>query len=214
MEAAINMAKQQAVEWTQAYGYHAVVPALLADPAGVPWAWIFLLLLSAQAGKSLVLLFLYGTLVVSLADHALYWLGRAGHHTLLPRLTARWPKLQKSFHEAEKSVRCNAPCTVVFGRYLPLVGRWVGVGAGLARIPYAKFAFYDAIGAAITTVGFGLVAYWVGEKTLDAPWFPQALLVAFVGGTLLTLAGVWLGARRKNQNKNRPASLAEAENAG
>jgi len=207
MEAAIEAAKQHAIEWTRDYGYHAVVPALLADPAGVPWAWIFLMLLAAEAGRSLWLLFAYGIVVISLADHALYWLGRAGHHSLLPRLVKRWPKLQESFDGAEQAVRRNVACAVIFGRYLPFVGRWVGIGAGLARVPYARFALFDAVGAFVTVVGFGIAAHLVGEKTLNAPWFPQALLAAFVGGTIFTLAGVWLGARKRKASERPEAKV-------
>ena len=187
MDSIIEVAKGQAIEWTRQYGYHAVVPSLLVDPAGVPWAWIFLLLLASEAGKNLFVLFAYGCAVLSVTDHALYWLGVWGEKSALPRLFRRFPVLQGHFENAENAVRQNVVWTIIFGRYLPFVGRWIGVGAGLARVPYAKFALCDAFGVGITVVGFGSLAYWLGRKTLNAPWFHQALLGAFIGGSLLTL---------------------------
>ncbi len=50
MQDVLDVAKALTIQWTEDYGYHAVVPALLIDPAGVPWAWIFLMLLAAEAG--------------------------------------------------------------------------------------------------------------------------------------------------------------------
>jgi membrane-associated protein len=194
MDGAMQAAKAQALEWTQQYGYHAVVPALLADPAGVPWAWIFLLLLAGEAGKNVALLLGYGILVLCAWDHAGYWLGRLGAGSLVPRLKMRFPKLAAPFEQAECTVRQNLVSAVLFGRYLPLVGRWVGLGAGLAGVPYAKFALWDILGAALTSIGFGLAAHFLGRAILDAPWFPQAVLGAFVAGTLGT--GAWLWWRR------------------
>lgn len=213
MEAAMAAAREQALQWTAAYGYHAAVPALLADPAGVPWAWVFLLLLAGKAGKSVPLLLLYGVLIVCAADHALYWLGRLGRGGLVPRLCRRFPKMRKGLDEAEATVRENAAAAILLGRYLPLVGRWVGVGAGLACVPYARFAAWDLGGAILTSVGFGLAAHLAGHAILDAPWFPQAVLAAFAIGTGATLAvALWRRARRaKNAQEQDRVEEQRAE---
>lgn len=191
MEAAMQAARGKALEWTGEYGYHAVVPALLADPAGVPWAWIFLLLLAGEAGKNVPLLLGYGVLVLCAWDHAGYWLGCLGAKSLVPRLLCRFPRLKPCFEGAEQAVSRNVAASILFGRYVPVVGRWVGVGAGLAQVPYAHFAAWDLGGAALTSIGFGLGAHLVGHAVLDAPWFPQAVLGAFMLGTLATVAWLW-----------------------
>ncbi len=46
----LKATSEQAQIWVAQYGFHAVVPTLLADPAGVPWAWIFLILFAGAAG--------------------------------------------------------------------------------------------------------------------------------------------------------------------
>ena len=205
----MQAAREHAVEWTASYGYHAAVPALLADPAGVPWAWVFLLLLAAEAGKSVPLLLVYGVLIVCAADHALYWLGRLGSHSLLPRLSQRFPKVGNNCTKAEKAVRENVAATILFGRYLPLVGRWIGVGAGLAGVPYARFSLWELGGASLTVVGFGLPSHLAGRAVLDAPWFPQAVLIAFVAGTLSTAALVGWRCWRKRATAESEAPPAK-----
>jgi membrane protein DedA with SNARE-associated domain len=173
---------------TEAYGYHAVVPTLVLDPAGVPWAWIFLVLIAEEARLNVPLMLGYGFAVLSLNDHLLYWLGLHGGRPLVERLGRRWPKIARGLEGAEKAMRGRGIWAITLGRYLPFVGRWVGAGAGLARVPYARFALFDAIGVGFTTLGFGIAAHLVGRSTIDEPWFPHAVTAAFILSTLVTAA--------------------------
>jgi membrane protein DedA with SNARE-associated domain len=213
MEAAIEIAKHQAIYWTSHYGYHAVIPALLVDPAGVPWAWIFLMLLAGEAGKSLPLMFAYGFVVLYVSDHILYWLGAVGGRRLVQRLEPRWPKMAEAIHGAEAVVRERDFFAVTFGRYLPFVGRWAPLGAGMADVPFVRFAFLDAIGVAITVFGFGLMANWVGRKTINSPYFHQMVVCAFVGGTIVTIGYImWQSWRARRQQAGvQPADNMDVE---
>ncbi|MDQ3812636.1 MAG: VTT domain-containing protein [Armatimonadota bacterium] len=185
-------AEKQALHWINQYGYHAVVPTLLIDPAGVPWAWIFLMVFAEGADKNVTLMLTYGFVVLSLADHGLYWLGIKGGRPFVEKVGRRWPKIARTMHEAEASMRGRGIWMVTIGRYLPFVGRWVGMGAGLANVPFARFAFYDALGVALTVVGFGLVAHLIGRQTINQPWFPKAFVLAFIVGTIITaLLTIW-----------------------
>lgn len=196
----LQSAQQQTVLWLSAYGYHAVVPALLADPGGVPWAWVFLMLLAHEAGKSVPLMLIYGFSVLTVTDHVLYWIGVKGGQPLLHIVEKRWPGLADNLEGAAKTVREKGLLAVLIGRFLPVVGRFVGIGAGLADIPYAKFALFDAGGVLLTVAGFGGFAHLVGKGTIDAPWFPGAVCGVFIGGFALTTLGVlgsWLFKRQR-----------------
>ncbi|MBV9863891.1 MAG: VTT domain-containing protein [Abitibacteriaceae bacterium] len=171
----------------QEYGYHAVVPALLADPGGVPWAWIFLMLLAEAADKSIALMLLYGFLLLTAVDHAFYWLGAKGGRPLMQRLQKRWPGLAGRIQGAEVAVRTKGSWAVLGGRFLPVVGRFVGLGAGLANVSPGQFILFDALGVGLTVIGFGLAAHLVGHHTINAPWFPQAVGGAFIGGIVFML---------------------------
>jgi membrane protein DedA with SNARE-associated domain len=191
---------------TQEYGYHAVVPVLMADPAGVPWAWIFLLLIAEEAHLNVVLMLAYGFGVLTVVDHAFYALGYYGGRPLLDKLAKRWPKVADSMHASEKAMRGKGIWMVTIGRYIPVVGRWVGAGAALANVPYARFALFDAIGVGITTVGFGLAAHLIGRETADAPWFPQVVTGAYVLSTIATAVLMFWGWRRAKNRKAETAS--------
>lgn len=186
----------QILSWTHSYGYHAVVPTLLADPAGVPWAWIFLLLIAAEAKLNVVMMLAYGFVVLSLWDHAMYWMGVRGGRPLVDKLGKRWPKLASAMRNAETGMQGRGIWAITLGRYLPIVGRWVGIGAGLTNVSYAKFVFFDAIGVASTTIAFGLAAHFIGRSAIDEPWFPQAVTSAYIFTTIVTaLFMAWQGWR-------------------
>lgn len=190
--------------WTQSYGYHAVVPTLVADPAGVPWAWIFLMLIAGEAKLNIPFMLAYGFAVLTLADHLLYAVGYYGGRPLLNRLGARWPKVADAMLASENAMRGKGIWMVAFGRYLPVVGRWVGTGAALANVSYMRFLLYDALGVGITVIGFGAAAHYIGREIIDFPWFPQAVLIAYIGSTVLTALvtcyGVWRAKRSKAQS--------------
>jgi membrane protein DedA with SNARE-associated domain len=210
MEHTLDWAKDNALDWTNRYGYGAVVPALLLDPGGVPWPWIFLMLLAGKAGLNIPLLMLCGFAVLTVVDHALYWIAALGRKPLMHKIEARWPRFAESLEKAEAAVRQRGLLAVTIGRFLPFVGRWVGAGAGLADVPWARFALLDALGVAITVVGFGLAAHMVGVKTIDSPWFHQMVGGAFVLGTVLTLIAIFgsMWHARRKQRLEQQASVA------
>lgn len=191
--------------WTQQYGYHAVVPTLVVDPAGVPWAWIFLMLIADEAKLNVGFMLVYGFAVLTVVDHLFYAVGYFGGRPLLNRLALRWPKISASMEASEAMMRGKGIWMVTLGRYLPVVGRWVGTGAALASVPYGRFIIYDALGVALTVIGFGAVAHFVGREIISFPWFPQAILIAYIGSTVLTALvtgyGIWRAKQRKPQSE-------------
>ena len=196
MQEQVELATQRALALIEAYGYHAVVPALLVDPAGVPWLWICLMILASEAHKSLLVMLIYGCAVLTIFDHVLYWFGARGGRPLLERFGRRWPRVRSAMEQSEAVVRGRGIWMITLGRYLPLVGRWVGIGAGLAGVPFWRFAIYDAFGVALTVIGFGVISFYVGLKIMESPAFPYIIGGGFILGTLFTILFVlWQGVK-------------------
>lgn len=190
--------------WTQSYGYHAVVPTLVVDPAGVPWAWIFLMLIAGEAKLNIPFMLAYGFAILTITDHLLYAVGYFGGRPLMNSLGVRWPKIAGAMLASENAMRGKGIWMVAFGRYLPVVGRWVGTGAALANVSYTRFLLYDAIGVGLTVVGFGAAAHLIGREIIGFSWFPQAVLIAYIASTVLTALitcyGLWRAKRSKAQS--------------
>lgn len=189
--------------WTNQYGYHAVIPSLLLDPAGVPWAWIALLLIAEKAQLNIPLILIYGFVVLLANDIILYSLGYWGGRPLMNWLGRRFPKFAAILKNAERASSGRGILAVTFGRFLPFVGRWVGVGAGLASISFPRFVIFDILGVGITVFGFGLVAHYAGRILITQSWFPAAMVCTFAAGFVGTIAlFVWnmIVSRRRKAN--------------
>lgn len=187
--------------WTHQYGYHAVIPSLLLDPAGVPWGWIALMLIAEKAQLNIPLILIYGFVVLLVNDIILYALGYWGGRPLMNWLGKRFPKFAGMLKKAEQASTGRGILAVTFGRFLPLVGRWVGTGAGLANISFARFIIFDALGVVITVFGFGLLAHFAGKLLIIQTWFPAAVVCTFAAGIIGSIAAfVWnlIVARRRN----------------
>ncbi len=195
----LNATSEQAQLWVGHYGFHAVVPTLLVDPAGVPWAWVFLILFAGSAGLNVWWMMLYGFVVLSAFDHLLYWLALKGGRPLVEKISRRFPKLAEALEKSESAMQGNGAWAITLGRYLPIIGRWVGAGAGLANVPPVKFAFFDAIGVGLTVLGFGVPTHLIGAQIMDKPWFPQAVAFTFLASTVITGALIIWHAHRAAQ---------------
>lgn len=193
------------------YGYHAVPFLLLADPAGVPWGWIFLLLLAGEAGKNIPILLFYGLFVLIAFDHALYWLGLLGGRKLVRWVGRKKPSWKAPLRAARRNVRDRGTLAVIFGRYLPFIGRYVGLGAGLSGMNYVRFAVYDLAGAGLTVFGFGVGSHLIGKQAIKNPiYFQIAVIVAFLGllSGIVSVLWHWVQRRRRKTAVARQKKLA------
>ena len=198
---------QEVLGWTHQYGYHAVIPSLLLDPAGVPWGWIALLLISEKAQLNIPLILIYGFVVLLANDVILYSLGYWGGRPLMTLLGRRFPRFVGVLQSAERVSAGRGVLAVTFGRFLPFVGRWVGVGAGLANISFVRFLIYDILGVIITVFGFGLLAHFAGKILITQSWFPAAVVCTFAAGLVGSIvAFVWnlIVARRRKADVTPP----------
>lgn len=193
---------QEVLGWTNQYGYHAVIPSLLLDPAGVPWGWIVLLLIAETAKLNIPLILVYGFVILLANDIVLYSLGYWGGRPLMDWLGRRFPKFAEVLKNAERASAGRGIWVITFGRFLPLIGRWVGIGAGLANISFMRFVVFDVIGVVITVFGFGLLAHFAGRLLITQSWFPAAVVCTFAAGFIGTIvAFVWnliITRRRRN----------------
>ena len=198
---------QEVLGWTHQYGYHAVIPSLLLDPAGVPWGWIVLMMIAEKAQLNIPFILLYGFAVLLANDIILYALGYWGGRPLMNLVGRRFPKFAVMLEGAERASKGQGAWAVTFGRFLPFVGRWVGVGAGLANIPFLRFLIFDILGSAITVFGFGIVAHFAGRILLEQAWFPSAMVYFFALGLFGSIVGIvwkWVMSNRRKAAANLP----------
>ncbi|BCM90116.1 hypothetical protein IAD21_01967 [Abditibacteriota bacterium] len=185
----------QLLDWLARYGYGAALPAVLSDPAGIPWAWIFLMLLAQEAGKNVTIMLLLGFGTLWTCDLVLYFIGYRWGTKLVAWLERKHPHWKETLDKARSQMQKRGALAVIIGRYLPLMGRWVGLGAGMAQVPPGKFVVYSGVGASLSAFGFGIPAHLLGREIVGNPLLmPLALggcVVGMFGGVLFMAFSAW-----------------------
>jgi len=200
----------QVLDWVARFGYSAVVPALLLDPGGIPWPWVCLMAVAGQTKLNVVWMMAFGVLLMTVCDHGFYWLGAKGGKPLLKKVGQRFPSVESDIEKAETAMRRHDIWAIIFGRFLPVVGRFVGVGAALAGISYARFALCDFLGVLFTVVGFGVVAHFVGRKALEDPRLQTLIAVAMAVGVVFAIgAALWQFLRMRSAKTSAAKTSAD-----
>jgi membrane-associated protein len=79
--------------------------------------------------------------------------------------------------------------TLVISRFLPLFRTFAPFVAGIGAMSYAKFQFFNLIGAAAWIISLCLAGYWLGNM----PWVKANLSVIIVGIIIVSLVPVGIG---------------------
>jgi len=78
---------------------------------------------------------------------------------------------------------------LVISRFLPLFRTFAPFVAGIGAMSYAKFQFFNCLGAAAWIVSLCLAGYWLG----NLPWVKANLSVIIVGIILFSLVPIGIG---------------------
>src|SRR5438093_4775872 len=128
-----------------------------------------------------------------------YFVGRRWGHRILRGVGARVPFLSRRIDEhlesARAYVRRRGGAAVFFGRFTAALRVMVPGLAGMAEIPYGRFAFFNAAGGLLWGTGFVLLGYFAG-----AAWQRVAADASQVGLALLVLLLVGLVVGRVLRN--------------
>jgi len=73
---------------------------------------------------------------------------------------------QKYLDEAHAFFEQKGPMAIIIARFVPIVRTLAPLTAGAARMNYAVFSIYNAVGAVIWGVGLTLLGYWLGQFTI------------------------------------------------
>ena len=95
-------------------------------------------------------------------------IGRWGGRNLF----ARWSWLSRYgdrvLPTAERVIGRHGGKTVFFGRFVAVLRYTVAWVAGLARMPWWRFLFWNAAGGIVWATTVGLVSYYLGKTAADA----------------------------------------------
>lgn len=187
----------------QAYTYPVLILLILLESLGIPLPGEIALVTAsaiASAGRvSITAVIILAALSATIGGLCGYWIGLKGGLPLVARYGGYVGVRRHHVDRAHGFFERNGPKTILFGRFIALLRTWASVIAGAACMSFRKFAAYNAIGAVVWAVVFGLLGYYFGK---DLPilerYISRFSFAVFIAGAVALLGFVLVRRRRLN----------------
>ncbi len=134
-----------------------------------------------------------------------YWIGR-NVGTAMFKPNARFLK-QRYLDEAHLFFEQRGPFAIVIARFVPIVRTLAPITAGAAKMNYAVFTLYNAVGAIVWGCGLTLLGYWLGRFEVIQKLL-EPIVIGIVIVSVLPIAIEWYK-RRKAAKKAGENPLAQ-----
>jgi len=149
-------------------GYPLVFLLIMGESAGVPLPGETAVLVAAGAagagkGFSVWLVFLVAAAGAIVGGIIGYWIGRCGGRVLLERLSGRLWFKKEHIEKVEIFFTKHGGKAVFFGRSVSYLRVLTALMAGVSRMRFPRFLFYNAIGSIAWAAAVSFVGYKFGR---------------------------------------------------
>jgi membrane protein DedA with SNARE-associated domain len=179
------------------HGLPLLFAVVLIESFGIPLpgetALIAFGVLASQGHYSIVSVIVIAAAGAIVGDNLGYWLiGRDGGRALFRRW--RWLNQysDRVLPRAEALMARHGGKTVFFGRFVSILRYTVAWVAGLSRMRWWRFLFWNAAGGIAWATAVGLTSYYAGQAAADA--IARYGLYAAAAVVVAVIVG-WLGVR-------------------
>ena len=155
------------------HGLPLLFVVVMLESFGIPLpgetALIVFGVLASQGHYDIVTVIAIGALAAMIGDNLGYWvIGRWGGRALFTKLSVleRWA--ESVLPRVERLMQRHGGKTVFFGRFVAVLRFTAAWVAGLGRMPWWRFLFFNAAGAVVWATAVGLVAYYGGKAAAEA----------------------------------------------
>ncbi len=184
--------------------YPALFLIVGGDSAGVPLpgetSLVAAAILSSQGRLSLPLVIGVAAAGAIAGDNVGYALGRRGGRSLLTRPGRGLGVRQRLLAQGERFFERHGAKTVFLGRWLPglrIAAAWL---AGTNRMPWRRFALWNALGGIAWAGSVGTAAYLLGQAAASVLHVAGLAGTAGIAGAVIA-AGVWRLLRRRRRSR-------------
>lgn len=187
------------------YGYAMVVVLVLAEGVGLPLPGETALITAAAFAAQSHRLSIVGVILASFVGATAggvggYWIGKAGGLPFLTRHGRFIGITKERIAKARKFFTEHGPKAVFIARFIAIVRIFAGIIAGVTNMRLGVFFLWNALGALVWSVVFGVLGYEFGNN------LPR--LEHLVGRTSLIAFGivVVIGLLVWHHRRSRPAT--------
>jgi membrane protein DedA with SNARE-associated domain len=185
------------------YGYFVIVAGVLLENAGIPAPGHTVVLAGAflayQGRLSIVWVAVAACAAAIVGDNIGYWIGHHYGHAVVERharLRKREPKVRRFFDQ-------HGAKTVVIGRFIAGLQTMVALMAGVTRMPWRKFVFWNVLGAIAWAAAVSGVGYAAGSSARLIDHY-LGLAGLIVLGIVVLVAGVLLWRSHRSDSGATP----------
>ena len=156
----------------QDYGLVLLFVLIAMESAGVPLpgetALIAAGVLAARGDMDIVEVIVVAAAAAIIGDNVGYWIGRLGGR----RLLERWEPLERHASRvlpwSERFFKRHGPKTIFLSRFFAVLRVTAAWLAGISRMHWWQFFFWNAAGGICWAVLVGLVSYYLGQAAAEA----------------------------------------------
>jgi membrane protein DedA with SNARE-associated domain len=183
--------------FVNSYGLAALFLIVMLESGGVPLPGETALVAAgvfAQRGDlNISAVIAVAAVAAIVGDNLGYWIGRTGGRAVI----GRWSFTSQTLPWAERFFERHGPKTIFLARFLSVLRVTAAWLAGISRMRWWTFFFWNAAGGICWAALVGLVAYYVGHAAADAISRYGLIGSAVVaGGVVLGLIALHLWRRR------------------
>ena len=176
------------------HGLPLLFVVIMLESFGIPLpgetALIFFGVLASQGDYGIVSVIVVAASAAIVGDNLGYWLiGRLGGRALFRRNRFLHRYAENVIPRAERIMQRHGGATVFFGRFIAILRFTAAWVAGLGRMHWWKFLFWNAAGGIAWATLVALVAFYGGKAAADA--IARYGAYAAIGVVVLTLVA-WL----------------------
>ncbi|MDI9332122.1 MAG: VTT domain-containing protein [Alphaproteobacteria bacterium] len=113
----------------------------------------------------------------------------------------RWFNRQ-AFEQAHRFYQRHGGMTIILARFMPFIRTFAPFVAGVARMDWATFTFYNFIGALIWVGGLGLAGYWFGNLEWVQRHLSKIIWALIIIPGVIAIFGAW----RARQSDTKPSA--------
>ena len=144
-----------------------------------------------------------------IGDAVGYWIGRRAGRPLFDRPDSRFFK-RKHLLRTQAFYDRHGGKTIVLARFIPIVRTFAPVVAGVAAMPYRRFAAFNVFGGIGWIVSMTFVGYFLGDTIPGIDEHIELLALVIIAISLIPLVIEYIRHRRTGEQASEAAIEAAA----
>lgn len=210
----ISISQSTINHWIGLLGYWAVLLGVMTESTGIPFPGETILLVAAAYAGVTHHLSIAGVIAAAAAgaiigDNFGYAIGRYGGYRLIARFGHYIHFEPERLHVTERYFARHGDKTVFLGRFVSVLRTWVAFFAGVNRMHWRTFLFWNALGGCTWATVYGLAAYFAGRNLAR---IQHALDYVAIGGGIVIAALIAGGIIRYVITQRQRTAIARQEN--